>query len=185
MQRVDNREASASTSAKAATVTDLELGATLGLVLSVLVAIVSSYIAGFGIGGSIFGLLTWPWLWVIQGGLIGLLLGRSSSFTDGAAVGAISKAVMTSSPSLANEEAVLKRLIKSLFRMCIGGLIGLIVTMLSWEVSKGFWAYDFFWPGYVKIIWVSCGVINGTLIEVLCRNRSDRRENAFYMNASE
>jgi hypothetical protein len=166
-------ESSISRIVKAPTVTDIELGAFVGLVTGLLIGIVGGAIA-FSVQGSVMGAIVGAMslgpVWMIQGAIIGLIVGRSARLTDAADIRAVSMAISATSPGNRNSQKFNK-----LFIVLKASLIGLIITMPSWMIFE-----DNILDSYKTVVWAICGIVNGIIINSLCRNRSDRRENSSY-----
>jgi hypothetical protein len=167
--------------AKAATITNIELGAFVGLTIGVAMGVFGGAIAFSvqgGVMGAIVGAMSLGPVWMVQGALIGLLVGRSARLTDAADITAVSKAINIPNTGSQIPEQIISSTF--LFRTLKAAIIGLIIAMPIWF----FFGEDIFYS--VKtIIWAICGLANGVTIDLLCRNRSDRRKNPSYRISSE
>jgi hypothetical protein len=163
--------------AKAATITDIELGAFIGLTIGVAMGVFGGAIAFSvqgGVMGAIVGVMSLAPIWMIQGAIIGLLVGRSARLTDAADITAVSKAINIPNPTSPIPEQVISS--TYLFRALKASLIGLIIAMPIWLIFG-----ENIFNNIKTIIWAICGLANGIIIDLLCRNRSDRRKNPSYI----
>ena len=163
--------------AKAATITDIELGAFVGLVIGVSIGIFGGAIAFSvqgGIMGAIVGAMSLGPVWMIQGAIIGLLVGKSARLTEAADIRAVSKAIAVTEPGHTKKELDIISIY--LFRTLKSSLIGLIISMPIWLIFG-----ENKWFNYKTIVWAICGLANGIIIDFLCRSRSDRRRNPSYI----
>jgi hypothetical protein len=168
--------------AKAATLTDIELGIAVGMPLGALLAV--SVFLIFAKGE-----LDWPILFVpayigmclggIHGVIVGMILSRSITGTDGAS-GLIAPRVITSAVSNIRNRPGLSKF-NGLFSGALAGIsvilpIILLITLLSWN-------FDFILASWRGILaWLLITAINGAPIGFVCQNRPDRRTNASYLH---
>jgi hypothetical protein len=166
---------------KAATITDIEMGATIGLLIGALAGFIGGYLAFDNIGLALAGTFPAAALWTIHGGIIGLFVGQSSELTYGASVSAVSRAVQAG-PQIELAPADLRHArLKKMLKKFRGPLLGLLFGLLPRLILSYLGADSLFWTIHSSILLcLLCGTIIGFFTELLCRRRSDRRVSADY-----
>jgi hypothetical protein len=166
---------------KSKTVTDIELGATVGALVGLFVGIVgASYSLGGIFPGIIVGAFVGPGLWAIHGAIVGLFIGEGATITHGADVRAVSKAV-NGSVSDASGKAC-RAWFKLFLGIIKGALVGLICGLVPAIIST-YWLQEnvIIWANYDRIlVWALAGGFIGIVTAIFCKTRSDRRVKLLY-----
>lgn len=155
--------------AKSPTITDIELGAFVGLAIGLVLGIGGgAYLFSYqgGVMGAIIGVMCLAPVWMIQGAIIALIVGRSARLTDTADFTAVSKAININKAIDINNGAA-RNYVKTV-KAALMGLGLAIPALLLFEES--------ILLSLQTVVWAALGLANGAAIETLCRNRSDRRE---------